>query len=329
VRISKQGGPDVRISEARFFLIAAGLHVALPVMAFVAPKLAPIEAPAPIEVAIEVEVEPTRPAPETAAAAVAPHEETPRTDATPARVERPITAGNVEPGPVATEAPNVEAPSTAAPSVPAAPTGKSEYDGPPPAVLTGPAGGLPGIGAQAWSIPGVVPDMGKPAAAPTTSPKATVDPQIATKVLNDAMKEKDKGLGLDLPGAGSIASDVRTAVQGSALPSESSGTFEVRLSPSGKVLGVRVTSSNGGSADAWAATAKIVAAMSSARAIMMKSTFEKGAVVYINMKSTNTLPDGTKSVIERQGAGATFDLANIGAHMQRVVRTSISVVAVK
>ncbi len=321
----------MRISEALFFVIAAGLHAALPLMAFVAPLPAPIEAPAPIEGAIEVEVEPTKPPPpEPAAAAVAPREETPRAEESPSRVERPAAvAGNVEPGPAPTGAPTVEAPGTAAPSVPAAPTGTSEYEGPPPAVLTGPAGGLPGIGANAWNIPGVVPDMGKPAAAPTVSPKATVDPQIATKVLTDVMLEKDKGLGLDLPGAGTIASSVRTAVQGSALPSESAGTFEVRLSPTGQVLGVRVTSSSGGSSDSWAALAKIVAAMNAGKSFTMRSAFAKGAVVYINVKSTLTLPDGSKSVIERQGAGATFDLANIGAHMQRVVKTNISVVAVK
>ena len=69
--------------------------------------------------------------------------------------------------------------------------------------------------------------------------------------------------------------------------------------------------------------------MSRSASFTMRSAFAKGAVVYINVKSTLTLPDGSKSVIERQGAGATFDLANIGAHMQRVVKTNISVVAVK
>jgi len=319
----------VRISEARFFLIAAGLHAALPVMAFVAPSPPAMERPAPIEVAIEVEVEPTQPPPP-APVEAAVREATPRAvEAPAARSERPFVPGVIEPGPAPTGAASVEPQPAPAPSVPVAPTGTSEWSGPPPAVLTGPAGGLPGIGPNAWSVPGVVPEMGKPAAAPTVSPKATVDPQIATKVLNDAMKEKDKGLGLDLPGAGTIASAVRTAVQGSALPSESSGTFEVRISPTGQVTGVRVTSSNGGTADMWAATAKIVAAMSSGKAFLMKSNLSKGAVVYITMKSTLTLPDGTKSVIERQGAGATFDVANIGAHMQRSVRTSISVVAVK
>jgi hypothetical protein len=322
----------VRISEARFFLIAAGLHAALPVMAFVAPSRPVEHSPAPIEVAIEVEVEPTQPPPAPVAAAV--REETPRTAEAPVREEtprseRPFVPGLIEPGPAPTGAASVEPQTPPAPSVPVAPTGTSEWSGPPPAVVTGPAGGLPGIGPNAWNIPNVLPEMGKPAAAPTVAPKATVDPQIATKVLNDAMKEKDKGLGLDLPGAGTIASAVRTAVQGSALPSESSGTFEVRISPTGQVTGVRVTSSNGGTADMWAATAKIVAAMSSGKAFMMKSNLAKGAVVYITMKSTLTLPDGTKSVIERQGAGATFDVANIGAHLQRSVRTSISVVAVK
>src|SRR6185369_762806 len=108
------------------------------------------------------------------------------------------------------------------------------------------------FGTPAWAVQGAIPDMGRPAPAPTTSPKATVDPQIATKVLKDAMKEKDKGLGLDLPAGGTVASSVKAAVAASAIPSESKGTIEVRISPTGQVLGVRVASFSGGSADVWA-----------------------------------------------------------------------------
>lgn len=324
----------MQITEARFFIIAVGLHAALPILAFVAPSPAAEEAPAPIEVAIEIDVEATKPPPPepvalpAARSEVVPNpEETPRPNESP-RTERPAT-GIIEPGPAPTGVVTAETPSTSAPVAPVAPTGTSEYDGPPPAVPGGPISGLPGIGSHAWSIPGVVPDMGTAAAAPTAAPKATVDTQIATKVLNQALKEKDKALGLDLPAGGTIASSVRSAVTATATPPESRATFEVRLSPTGQVLGVRVTSSTGGSSDAWAGAAKAVQAALAGRTLAMKSGFEKGAIVYVSVSSALTLPDGSKSSIERDGAGAKFDLANIGAHMQRVVKTSFSVVAVK
>lgn len=333
--ISKQGDADVQISEARFLLIAVGLHAGIPLVALVAPQPKPLAA-ASVQALLEIEVEPTTPFVETPkpAAVEVPQQEEPRKEEPPpSHVEAPTNVPNngaVEPGPVSTGAPsNVEAPSTAAPVASAAPTGTSEYDGPPPSVITAP-NGLSPIGAQPWQIAAALPlEGGRAAAAPTAAPKATVDPHIATKVLTDAIKEKDKGLGLDMPAAGTIASSVRGAVQGSALPSEATGTFEVRLSPTGQVLGVRVTSSAGGSSDTWSAAAKMVQAAVSGRAFALGSGYEKGAVVYVNVKSTLTLPDGTKSVIERKGAGATFDVSNIGAHMQRVVKTSFSVVAVK
>lgn len=331
----------MRISEARFFIIAAVLHGALPVAAFIAPTQE-IEAPSePIEVEIEVEVEATRaPSPAVEAARVEPRPEVepPRTDVPPPPSNgRPAAPSNVEPGPVPTVMPTVEPPGSGAPTAPTAPTGPaptgtSEYDGPPPAVPTGPlvGGGLPGMGNGAWSsIPGVVPDMGGPRPAPTVSPKATVDPKIATKVITQAMKEKDKGLGLDLPAGGTVASSIRQAVQGTATPPESRATFEVKLSPTGQVLSVRMTSSSGGSPESWAAAAKIAQASLMGRTLAMTAAYSKGAVVYVNVQSLLTLPDGSKSAIERKGVGASFDVANIGAHMQRVVRSSFSVVAVQ
>ena len=319
----------MRFSEARFFLIAVGLHAALPVMAFVAPLPAAEEARAPVQGQIEIDVESTKEAPE-ASPLPAAQIDAPRTDdrpppIDPSRAERPAT-NVIVPGPAPTGILTAEPTATGAPTIVVAP--KSEYDGPPPAVPGGPVSNLPGIGSPAWAIPGVVPDMGTAAPAPTTAPKATVDTQIATKVLNQVIKEKDKALGLDLPGAGTIASAVRNVVAASSVPTESRATVEVRLSPTGQVLSARVTSSSGGG-DAWSGVAKSVQASLAGKALLGKSGFEKGAIVYVSVTSTATLPDGSKSSIERDGAGAKFDVANIGAHMQRVVRTSYSVAAVK
>jgi hypothetical protein len=196
-------------------------------------------------------------------------------------------------------------------------------------VAMGPSNGLPGMGPAWASVPGVVPDMGGPPPAPTVSPKATVDPQIATKVLKEAMKEKDKGLGLDSPARGTVASAVRSAVQATDTPPESRGTFEIKVSPTGQVLSVRVTSSSGGTAEMWARAAKAAQAALAGRMLALSSDYSKGAVISVTTQSILALPDGTKSTIQQKGAGATFDVANIGAHMQRVVKTSSSIVAVK
>lgn len=327
----------MRISEAKFFLIAAGLHVALPVMAAIVPAPVIEDPPVPIEVEVEVDVEQSRPP--TVVEMPAARADTPRATTEDARTPRAQQRGaplpSIEPGPAPTVAPTTGPEATAepgpAPAPGPAPTGTSEYDGPPPAVVTGPGSGLPGIGVTgpAWAIPGVVPDMGRPAPAPTTSPRATVDPKIATKVLTAAVREHDKALGLDLPAGGTIASSVRAAVQATDTPPESRASFEVKLSPTGKVLSVRVASSSGGTSAVWERAAKAVQAALAGRTLAMTSAFEKGAVVYVSVHSTTTLPDGSKSAIERKGVGATFDVANIGAHMQRVVKTSFSVVPVK
>ena len=321
------------MSEARFLIIAAVLHGALPVAAFVAPTALIDDPVRPIEVAVEVEVEQTRPP--------APRVETPRVTPPPAAVEAPARSEDrppaprgveqplpVAPGPVPTGAPSVEP--GPVPTGPA-PTGTSEYDGPPPAVPSGPlvGGGLPGMGGPAWTYPGAVPDMGKPAPAPTVAPKATVDPNVATKVIAAAMKEKDKALGLDLPAAGTVATSVREAVQGTETPPESRATFEVRLSATGQVLGVRVTSSSGGTSDTWARAAKIAQASLSGRALAMTAAFAKGAVVYVSVESLMTLPDGSKTAFQRKGLGGSFDVMTINARPKRVVRSSFSVVAVK
>ncbi len=324
-----------RMSEARFLIFAAVLHGALPVAAFVAPAQV-IDAPfAPLEVAVEVEVEPTK-AP---AVEVEPPRVEPPLPSKEARSETPSAArtetrpGNVEPGPIPSGAPTVEPQATSAPVAPTAPPiGTSEYDGPPPAVPMGPVagGGIPGLTGPAWgTVPGVIPDMGRPPPAPTTSPQTKVDPKIATKVINEVLKEGNKALGLDLPGSGSVASAVRNAVFAANTPAESRATFSVQVSPAGKITSVRVTSSSGGSPDAWAAAAKMAAATLAAQMLAMNATYAKGATIYVTAHSTTTLPDGSKSAVERKGLGGSFDVTSAGAHLQHVVRVSHSVVAVQ
>lgn len=192
-------------------------------------------------------------------------------------------------------------------------------DRPPGTVL-----GVPGLGGPAaWAMPGVITPGGPPPPAPTVAPAARAVPRdIATKVLNDELAKNDKALGLDLPLAGSMSTAVRTAVQSSDISAGTQGTIECRVSPGGAVSGCRLVGSNGGSAAGWNAAVRAAGAVAGAA---LSGRYASGAVVTISVSISNTPPAGSKGGL--QGAGASFDLANIGAHATRMVRTSHRVVA--
>ena len=235
---------------------------------------------------------------------------------------------NREPSSIPTATPSPE--TTATPAAPG--PKKDEYDGPVDdgrGVLAVP--GVPGVGGPGiWSIPGVIPSAAPPAPAPTTgAPPRPVDKDIAGIVMRDAMHENDKHLGLDLPAAGTVATAIREVVRGSDTPNESRASFEVRLGADGKVLGVKVSSFSGGNSGAWERAAQAAVASLRGKTLQMNQTFAKGGTIYIDVTSALALPDGTKSGIQRQGLGASFDVANIGAHVQRVVKTSFRSVAMR
>jgi hypothetical protein len=181
-----------------------------------------------------------------------------------------------------------------------------------------------------WTIPGAVPENGRPAPAPTTpgAPRE-VDKNIAGKVLNEELKARDKNLGIDLPAAGTVASAIGNAVRGSEAPNEGRATFVVRLSPTGQVLDVRLASSSAGNQDVWQRAAQAAAAALRGKSLTMTGAYKAGATVYVDVASAVVLPDGTKGGVKRQGAGVGFDLSNIGANPTRVVKTSFRVVPAK
>lgn len=323
----------MRRPEIIWTIVAAGLHCALPVMAYVAPQpdLVPIVESGE-QMIIDVET-PERPERE-------PLREEPAS-AVPAPNEGPVLPSTEEmprtfvPGPSVTAEPTAPAPTTSASAQPTPDLGPvitsnqpatgapGEYSGPPPSapIAGGGAITLPGIGAGTlWLPQGMGLEGPRPAPAPTVAPARTVDPHIATKVLTDAVKEKDKGLGLDLPGAGTLGTAIKQAVQAATLPS-GSATYELRLSPAGKVVSARLVSSSGGSSGEWDAAGK--AALG--RVLQMGSAYAKGAIVRVQITKTTTLPSGSTSGIQQKGAGATFDVSDIGAHQQTVVRSSVSV----
>ena len=250
------------------------------------------------------------------------------------RPEAPRQVDPVEPLPDARVAsrvappPGPQAPTTAEPqNPPPAPTQRpTQWDHPPedrpPGVL-----GVPGLGGPAlWAMPGVLPGpSGPPAPAPTVAPAARpIDRHVATRILNDELAKKDKELGLDIPVAGSMSTAVRSSVQGSELPAGVQARIECRVSPSGAVTGCRLAGSNGGGAAAWA---NAVRAAGSVAGAALRGRYANGAVVTISVSISNTSPAGSKGGL--QGAGASFDLSNLGAHTTRQVRTFHSVVAAR
>jgi hypothetical protein len=325
--------------RAATWVLAAALHLGIPVAAAVAPLSArPLEAlssGAARRDEIDIEALPVEPR---RAAAPAPSE----AGALPLPQERPMAmaaagATRVEGAP-AGEAPS-EAPAAPQPgAVPSPDDWSGPSSGGPDSVL------VPGVnGAPVWAIPGAVniPERAASAPAPTTpgSPRP-VDKDIAGKILRGEQAAKDKALGLDLPAAGTVAAALASAVRTTATPSTGRATYEVRLGPTGQVLAVRMVSASGGGDDAWAEAGRIAAGNLARRKLVMSGAFAGGAVIMVDVASHLQLPAGGGSKSGSPavkpgpppgtaGGGFTFDLSNVGAHPTRVVTSSFRTTPVK
>lgn len=315
-----------------FVAVAAGLHVAIPVVARIVPEpmwLATARsssAERSLEIDIEdVQLEPQRPEdPEHPRPTEVASNDVPR----PRALDEVYQDRPVAP-PTGPSEPQVVAPEPSATATPSAPP--DEYGTLPP----GPATGLPpGLaGAPVWAVPGVVPEAPRPAPAPTTiAPGPMVDRNIAGKVVGELVREKDRGLGLDLPGAGTIGSVIAEVVRGSATPDVAKATFEVRIAPGGRVASVRVVRSSAGNAGDWSGVASAVSARLSSREFTLPTAYASGAIVMVEAVSKVQYPDGTagggpsfhKGSASQGNPGMTFDTSNIGARPKRIVGTSVS-----
>lgn len=316
--------------EATFLAAAALLHTGILVAGFLAhphaagPDQIKLH---PMEVVVEIPIEPLREPPP--AAVIEPRAPSNEPAAQPpdqrvAAVTNPrAPTGPVEPQP----GPD--------PGVAPAPTGAAtgrapdQYD----ALPEGSGDGIahaPGIGAPIWTLPGAMPIAPRAAPAPTvaTGPRP-VDKDIAGIVVRGAMLENDKRLGLDLPGAGTVASAVRAAVVGADTPTVGRASFEVRVGPDGRILSVRVSSATGGGSDVWDRTAKMILAQLASRPITMNSNYAKGAIISVDVSSSMALPSGANSAVTQQGSGIGFDVSDIGAHKSRSVKVSHSITAIR
>jgi hypothetical protein len=213
---------------------------------------------------------------------------------------------------------------------PAPATSQPDEYGGAPGVEGGP--GIAGLnGVRVWQLPGVLPEGAQAPRAPTGPPpprETSVDK--AGELLREAMRAKDKELGLDLPAAGTVASVVAGAVRAADTPGAARATFEVHLSGAGQVIGVRALSSTAGAAELWARIARAAAAQLAGRALAMTTAFAKGAKVYVTVSSSVKMPSGTSpgGRIQRDGMGFGFDVSDLGAHASRVVSSSFRVTAV-
>jgi hypothetical protein len=316
-------------TEGLSILAAVAIHGALLLVARSMPPPALIST-ADWRVIHTIDIDLPAPAP------TAERERPPAPPVEPSRVteaERPpdtrVAARAVAPGPVpdATSSP-VERPQ-GPPSPSPAPSG-TKFDELPDERqgVLGIPGGVPGIGSPVWAIPGVIPSAAAAAPAPTEAPKPRpVDRDIAGKVIRQAMNDRDKSLGIVSAAAGTVSSVVQEVVYGSDVPDDSKGSIEFRIGPDGQVLGSRVVSSNGGNADVWLRAAKLAAARLAGKGLVMTGEYARGATITINIVSKVQPPSGSKGGFS--GAGASFDVSNIGAHARKVVRTSYSIVAAR
>jgi hypothetical protein len=327
---SAQG--DAVWREWRFLLLSAGLHALVIVAALVfiafewliTPKLLVAVSSRHNEMQIDIDQavlnlpqiappEPLVPPP--------PSDDANPNDARQATATDPRNSARndhpTEPGP----------PGPEATSVPNAPNGprSDEYDPlPQTGVLTAPGVGGPPV----WTMPGMMPDPGRPAPASTTTPRAReVDKDIAGKVIRQAMREGDKSKGIEIPAAGTAASAVQASLYGSDLPAEARGTIAIQIGPGGAVTGVKVVSMAGGNADQWEKAAQAAAARLRQAKLDLPEEFKNGAIIYLDAVSTEQSPAGKGSGIS--GNTAKFDLSNIGAHKRQVVRVATRVVAVR
>jgi len=312
-------------------IAAVGVHLLIPIGAHIAPRWDTLLVAQSSGLAhrMLVEIEPLIEVP------LLPEELQPEQPREVARNEVIQPRTNVDPSTQPTN-PNPDSTAVIPPdSLPPSPVGSGappdEYGHLPPSG-DGP-GGVPGLGGPLWAIPGVVPEAARPKPAPTTIAAAPpTDPKLAGRIISDVMREKDQGLGLALPGVGTIASAIQNAVRGSTTPDIARATLEVRIGPNGRVTSVKVIRSNAGGMGDWNAVASAAQGSLSGASFPLPEQYAKGAIVTVEVISQLQMPDGSTTGRPGLSGGSgdsvggtlTFDASNIGARPKRLVKAFAS-----
>lgn len=313
-----------------FMIVAAGVHLLIPVGARIAPRWDTLLVAQSTGLAqrMLIEIEPFIEIPSFP-------NELPKSDPSREVATNDIVRRRAMIDPSAPSLPNTDATPTLSPDVvspgPTGSTTPDEYGTPAP---SGFGTGTPGIETgPIWAMPGVLPEAPKPKPAPTTIAAAPpTDPKLAGRLISDTVREKDRLLGLDLPGAGTIASVVSDAVRGSNTPDVARATLEVRIAPSGRVTSVKVVRSSAGVMGDWKAVASTAQGRLSGREFTLPAAFASGAIVMVEVVSQLQMPDGSASGRPKISGGAgdsvggslNFDAANIGARPKRHVKAFAS-----
>jgi hypothetical protein len=179
--------------------------------------------------------------------------------------------------------------------------------------------GIPGL--QGLPLGAVPPDRVDRNPAPTETQKRTYEVEAARRSIDKGIRVRDAQLGLDFPAASAIAAILRDAVRGSDAPFECQGSFAVTVNPAGKVTSVSLGGFAGGDPGTWQLIRKSALAKLSSRVFEMKSSFMRGALVGVTIRSEHKMPGGG---VNRQGATFSFDVSDVGAKPVRVVSMSFS-----
>ena len=79
----------------------------------------------------------------------------------------------------------------------------------------------------------------------------------------------------------------------------------------------------------WDQVARAIQAALASQSFTMPGNFSNGAIVYVDVSSSMTLPSGSTSAVSQQGSGISFDSVDLGAHKRKSVRASFRTVAVR
>jgi hypothetical protein len=188
-----------------------------------------------------------------------------------------------------------------------------------------PAGGdsiglPPGLGAPIWALPGVLPSASSPSPAKTVAPPPRpVDPDVAGKVLVGSLRTKDKDIGIEIPGAGVVATTLADAVR-SGGPLDARATFEVDLGADGRVEGIRLVRASAGDEATWNRVVSAARSALASRSLQMGGD-GKGAKVIVKIESSVEYPAGSKAAMVIQPICANEVFEQIEAMIKDVSQT--------
>lgn len=128
--------------------------------------------------------------------------------------------------------------------------------------------------------------------------------------LHEALDAHDRTLGLGY--GGPVVSAFHSAAYHATAPHNGNARFEAIIDASGRVQSVQVLSVNGDRA-LWEAVANRVLAL--LRSKLLRVPPSGGVAVVVDVRSRYQLPSGSKpgEAVQMQGAGAQFDVSDIGA----------------